>query len=61
MTIDLEKADCLEGARVIYSMWPGYLERGKLDLRNWCKEQQMDFDIVHTSGGMRHRLISADW
>ena len=50
MSEDLEQAGCLENAKVLYSMWPGYLERSRVDLRQWCKEQSIDFDIVHTSG-----------
>jgi ribonuclease J len=37
-------------ARLIYSLWPGYLERGKHDFRDWCSEHRIDFEIQHTSG-----------
>ncbi len=50
MSQDLEQAGCLKNAKVLYSMWPGYLEMGRVDLRIWCKQQGIDFDIVHTSG-----------
>ena len=33
MCTDLEKADCLSSASLIYSMWSGYLEQGKDDIR----------------------------
>ncbi len=63
MAEDLCRANCLIGAKVIYSMWPGYLERGKVDLRNWCSENEVAFDIVHTSGHASavdlKRLVSA--
>ena len=36
--------------RLIYSLWPGYLERGNHDIRDWCRDQGVDFEIRHTSG-----------
>ena len=63
MAEDLRKSECLVGARVIYSMWPGYLKIGKVDLRNWCRDNRVEFDIVHTSGHASatdlKRLVSA--
>lgn len=50
MTRDLEEADCLAGGTVIYSMWPGYLDRSQPDLRDWAAHQGMRFEIIHTSG-----------
>lgn len=50
MAQDLGDADCLEGAKLIYSMWPGYLERSSPNLRNWCADQGVEFEIIHTSG-----------
>lgn len=50
MCRDFEKAECLEGARLIYSLWPGYLERGDHDIRDWCGDHGVDFEIQHTSG-----------
>ena len=47
---DLADANCLEGARLVYSMWPGYLERGSLNLRKWCADRGVEFEIIHTSG-----------
>jgi ribonuclease J len=37
-------------ARLIYSLWPGYLERGNQDIRDWCSDQGVHFEIQHTSG-----------
>jgi ribonuclease J len=50
MCTDLEKADCLNGASLIYSMWSGYLDQGKDDIRDWCSQHSIKFDICHTSG-----------
>jgi len=50
MMDDLVAADCLSGARVIYSLWPGYIERSSPNLHEWCSEHKVDFEIIHTSG-----------
>lgn len=50
MAGDFEGDGQLEGGRLIYSMWPGYLERGSPDLRDWCDKNGVAFDILHTSG-----------
>ncbi len=50
MAQDLADADCLGGAKLIYSMWPGYLERGSPNLREWCADRGVGFEIIHTSG-----------
>ncbi|HJR22377.1 MAG TPA: MBL fold metallo-hydrolase RNA specificity domain-containing protein, partial [Dongiaceae bacterium] len=50
MARELEGAECLAGGKLIYSMWPGYLERGEPDLRAWCRRHDLGFEIVHTSG-----------
>lgn len=50
MARDFEATGLLDGGQLIYSMWPGYLERGKPDLRDWCADNDVGFDILHTSG-----------
>lgn len=50
MIPDLEKADCLNNSTLIYSMWEGYLDKGDNDIREWCKKNDIDFKISHTSG-----------
>ena len=50
MARDLADAGCLEGAKLIYSMWPGYLERTTPSLRDWCADHGVEFEIIHTSG-----------
>lgn len=50
MAGDFEDDGQLDGGRLIYSMWPGYLERGSPNLRDWCADNGVAFDILHTSG-----------
>ena len=51
MIRDVEEADCLDGARLVYSMWSGYLERGETrPFLTWLKEWGIPVEIVHTSG-----------
>ena len=50
MWYELERAECLNGAKLLYSLWPGYLERGGFDLRVWCASHGVAFEIHHTSG-----------
>ena len=53
MAADFENA--LSGATLFYSLWPGYLERGRFDLKAWCTAQGIGFEVHHTSG---HASIS---
>jgi ribonuclease J len=50
MAREMETIGCLSGGRMIYSMWPGYIERSDPDLRAWTIRNGMDFEIIHTSG-----------
>lgn len=49
MAGDLDRMD-LKDACLIYSLWPGYLDRDRTDLREWAKQKEIDFHIVHSSG-----------
>lgn len=49
MAGDLDGMD-LKDACLIYSLWPGYLERDRTDLREWAQRKEIDFHIVHSSG-----------
>lgn len=49
MAADLGAAE-LAGGNLIYSLWPGYLERDRFDLRDWARERGVEFHIVHSSG-----------
>jgi len=61
---DLERAEALTGARVIWSQWEGYLQDGPgAKLRADCEMRGIPFEIIHTSGhasvGDLKRLASA--
>jgi len=48
---DLEKAECLEGASYVYSLWEGYWERGDYErLKNWLRKTGIPRTSIHTSG-----------
>ena len=40
----------LEGGSLIYSLWPGYLDRDRVDLREWARDNGVAFHIIHSSG-----------
>jgi ribonuclease J len=51
MRIDLEKAGCLDGACLVYSMWDGYLKDEKLKpFLAWLDERSIPLYQIHTSG-----------
>jgi ribonuclease J len=48
---DLERAGALQGARMFYSMWDGYLkEASEARIRDWADSHQIPFLQLHTSG-----------
>lgn len=49
MAAEFAGAKLAEGS-LIYSLWPGYLERDRVDLRQWAQDQSMAFHIIHSSG-----------
>lgn len=49
MAGDFDRMD-LQRACLLYSLWPGYLERDRTDLREWAQRRDIDFHIVHSSG-----------
>jgi len=56
MRRDLEKAACLKGARMIYSLWPGYLKRKEQrSFHEWLDSHHIPLTECHTSG---HASIS---
>ncbi|MEN6317208.1 MAG: MBL fold metallo-hydrolase [Syntrophaceae bacterium] len=51
MAKDLEWARCLEGANLIYSLWPGYLKDESYQwFRDWIEKHQIPLIHCHTSG-----------
>jgi ribonuclease J len=51
MTEDLARAACLDGARLIYSMWPGYLAEPRMQrLLKWVERHGIPLQHIHTSG-----------
>lgn len=50
MIEDVEAIGTLVGGRLIWSLWPGYLDRDKPDLRVWSADRGMEFEVQHTSG-----------
>jgi ribonuclease J len=51
MVRDLEKADCLNGATLIYSLWSGYLKRAELSsFHEWLRKRDIPMIQCHTSG-----------
>ena len=51
MRKDLEKADCLKDATLIYSIWSGYLKRDQYrPLVDWLDKKSIPLVYCHTSG-----------
>ena len=51
MVRDLEKADCLANATLIYSLWPGYLKEKRLNwFHDWMTKNKIFLYHCHTSG-----------
>jgi ribonuclease J len=51
MLRDLERAKALNGARVIWSQWDGYLKEGSAaKFEADCEARGISFEIIHTSG-----------
>jgi ribonuclease J len=51
MSRELEQADCLTGARLVYSMWEGYMEEERMrPTLAWLKAKDIPVETIHTSG-----------
>jgi len=51
MMQELEEAQCLEGAQLIYSMWTGYLDEDRQkSFRDWLRRLSIPMTVCHTSG-----------
>jgi ribonuclease J len=49
MMEDVERAGCLNGSRLIYSMWSGYLKDAN-KFREWLRHHEIPLVECHTSG-----------
>lgn len=51
MATELERAGCLEGARLLWSMWPGYLREDRMAwFRNFLRRHRIEVTVAHASG-----------
>lgn len=51
MVKDLEEAECLQGAILMYSLWPGYFEEERLSwFKDWLASSGIQMERCHTSG-----------
>lgn len=51
MTRDLDSAECLDGAALAWSMWPGYLrDESGIALQTWASERAIPLSHHHASG-----------
>lgn len=50
MMAEFEKLKCLDGGKLIYSQWPGYIDRDRVNIKEWCADHNLGFEIQHTSG-----------
>lgn len=51
MATDLERAGCLAEARLVWSMWPGYLrDERMIDFREFLDRHQIPLTVLHASG-----------
>lgn len=51
MANDLDRSDCIEGASLIYSLWPGYFKDERYQwFRDWLEKHQIPLTHCHTSG-----------
>lgn len=51
MARELERAECLEKAHCVWSLWPGYLDNPSGEkLRGWLADQQIPLTVLHSSG-----------
>ncbi len=64
MADELERAGCLDGASVLWALWPGYLDRPSgRSLLEWLDAISIPFSVAHTSGHAHvrdlERLVAA--
>lgn len=51
MASELEHAECLEGAQLVWSMWPGYLREDRMAwFRDFLRRHGIEVTVAHASG-----------
>jgi ribonuclease J len=51
MATELERAGCLEGARLVWSMWPGYLLDDRMAwFHDFLRRYRIEVTVAHASG-----------
>jgi ribonuclease J len=50
MTGDIDRLPPHTATMLIYSLWPGYLDRDSNHLASWCRQQAIALEVSHTSG-----------
>jgi ribonuclease J len=50
MTRDIDRLPAHTATTLIYSLWPGYLDRDSSRLASWCQRHGIALKIAHTSG-----------
>lgn len=50
MMQEFEGLQCLENGKLIYSQWPGYIDRNRVNIKDWCASRHLEFEVLHTSG-----------
>ena len=47
---DIDRFPPHTATTLIYSLWPGYLDRDNGRLASWCRQNSIALEIAHTSG-----------
>ncbi len=50
MTRDIDRFSPHTATTLVYSLWPGYLDRDNDRLTSWCRRYEISLEIAHTSG-----------
>ena len=60
MIADLERAECLEGASAVWSMWAGYLDKANPSgkrFTDFCGRNAIPCKVMHSSGHASVQLL----
>ena len=50
MLSDIDSLNSFDGMKLMYSLWPGYLDQSRSKLRAWCEVNGIGLEVHHTSG-----------